>query len=114
MKIVQTLKGNIAIIEDETEVIRDTDSFLSLIISPGTEIVAIKKEHLDPEFFNLKSRIAGELLQKVSKYRMKLIILGDYSGIISQSLKDFIFESNKTGRIVFTDNLEEAIQQLKK
>jgi hypothetical protein len=114
MKIVQSPKGSIAIVEDEVGTIKDTSSFLSVIISPGTEIVAIKKQHLDPEFFNLKSRLAGEFLQKVSNYRMRLIILGDFSNINSQSLKDFIFESNKTGHVVFADNLEEAIHILKR
>jgi len=113
MKIIQSSKGNIAVIENEVDTIKDTSSFLSVIISPGTEIVAIRKEHLDPEFFNLKSHLAGEFLQKVSNYRMRLIVLGDFSNIDSKSLKEFIFESNKTGHVVFTNNLEEAINILK-
>jgi hypothetical protein len=114
MKIVKSAKGNIAVIEGGTEIIKDTGSFLNLIISPGTEIVAIKREHLDPQFFNLKSRLAGELLQKVSNYRMRLIVLGDFSDITSRSLKDFILESNNTGHVVFATDLNEAIRILKK
>lgn len=100
-------------IREVTEPIKDTSTFLSVIIAPGTDIVAIYKEHLDPEFFNLKSRLAGELLQKVSNYRMRLIILGDFSEIGSKSLADFIFESNQTGHVVFADTLEEGIRLLK-
>lgn len=74
----------------------------------------IHAEDLGEEFFDLKSRIAGELLQKFSNYRMKLSIVGDFSGIRSMSLADFIRESNRVGIITFVSTVEEALTRLAK
>lgn len=55
--------------------------------------------------------MAGEILQKFSTYNHKLAIVGDFSGIESKSLRDFIRESNRTGRILFVDNREDALNR---
>ena len=74
--------------------------------------VIIHESNLHPDFFNLKTGIAGEILQKFTNYRMQLAIIGDYSKYSSKSLKDFIFESNKHGRIMFLSSREEAYTRL--
>ena len=74
----------------------------------------IHAEDLGNEFFDLKTGIAGEILQKFSNYRMKLSIVGDFSRVKSKSLKDFIRESNRTGIITFVSTLEEALFRLSK
>ena len=45
---------------------------------------------------------------------MQLAIVGDFSQYASKSLQDFIFESNKVGRINFVASIEEARQKLAK
>jgi hypothetical protein len=57
----------------------------------------IHDKSLHPDFFDLKTKVAGEILQKFSNYRMRLAIVGDFSGFKSKSLRDFIRESNRTG-----------------
>ena len=42
------------------------------------------------------------------------MIVGDFKDIRSKSLRDFIYESNKTGQIVFKENIEEIIDILRK
>jgi hypothetical protein len=69
----------------------------------------IHKDSLQPEFFDLKTRIAGEILQKFSNYRMRLCIVGDFTAVKSKSLRDFIGESNRYGTIRFTSSLDEAL-----
>src|SRR5512133_3690192 len=61
----------------------------------------LHEEDLGTEFFDLKTGIAGEILQKFSNYRMRLSIVGDFKEIKSKSLADFIRESNRTGIITF-------------
>lgn len=53
------------------------------------------------------------MLQKVSNYRMRLIILGDFTNVESRALQDFIRESNRQGQVIFTATLDEAIAKLK-
>lgn len=74
----------------------------------------IHAEDLGDDFFDLKTKIAGELLQKFSNYRMKLSVVGDFTGVKSKSLKDFIRESNRTGIITFVSTVEEALARLAK
>jgi len=62
----------------------------------------------------LKTGVAGEILQKFSTYNMQLAIVGDFSVFSSKSLKDFIYESNRTGKIVFVATTDEAIEKLSK
>ena len=78
----------------------------------GAESIIINEESITPVFFDLKSGIAGEVLQKFSNYRMKIAIIGDYSRYKSKSLQDFISESNKFGRINFSNSFEEAMKKL--
>jgi hypothetical protein len=60
----------------------------------------------------LKNGLAGEVLQKFSNYRVRLVILGDFSQFDSKSLKDFIRESNKGKLINFLQSRDEAISKL--
>lgn len=72
----------------------------------------IHRESLPEGFFDLKTKIAGEMLQKFSNYRMKLAIVGDFTNIQSKSLRDFIRESNRTGIIYFAESPEEALSRM--
>jgi hypothetical protein len=72
----------------------------------------IHDKSLHPDFFDLKTKVAGEILQKYSNYRMRLAIVGDFSGFKSKSLRDFIRESNRTGTISFVGTIEEALSKL--
>jgi hypothetical protein len=74
----------------------------------GASKVIVPSKNFHPDFFDLRSGLAGEILQKFSTYRMRLAIVGDFSGYRSKVLKDFIFESNKLGQVQFVSSIEEA------
>jgi hypothetical protein len=74
--------------------------------------IILKEEHLDPSFFDLKSGMAGEILQKFSNYRASLAIVGDFTKYTSKSLRDFIRESNKFKRINFVRSVEEGVERM--
>ena len=78
----------------------------------GAVGVIVDEKHLAPEFFDLKTQLAGEILQKFSNYNFKLAIVGDFSKFTSKSLRDFIYESNKLRRINFVESENEAIAAL--
>lgn len=62
--------------------------------------IAINKSLISESFFDLKTRLAGDILQKFINYRVKIAIIGDFSMYTSKSLKDFIYECNK-GKDIF-------------
>lgn len=113
IKIIESKNISFAEIISETIVISTVQDALDLMANcryQGSEHIIIQKEHITEEFFDLKSGIAGEILQKFSNYRCHLAIIGDFSNIQSKSLRDFIYESNKTGRICFVANIDDAFE----
>lgn len=80
----------------------------------GASGIIVRENHVIDSFFDLKTGVAGDMLQKFSTYRSKLAIVGDFTKFPGNSLKDFISESNKLGRINFVSTMEEAIQCLTK
>lgn len=74
--------------------------------------IIIHEHMLAPRFFDLQSKLAGDILQKFSNYRVRLAIIGDWTKYTSRSLVAFINESNR-GRIVnFASSLEDAVALL--
>ena len=78
----------------------------------GYEKLIICKDNITPDFFDLKTKLAGEILQKFSNYRVRLVILGDFSEVESKSLQDFIRESNKGKLVNFLVSKDEAVNRL--
>ena len=78
----------------------------------GYDKVILYMKNITPLFFDLKNGLAGEVLQKFSNYRVRLVILGDFSNFESKSLNDFIRESNNGKHINFLQSKDEAISRL--
>lgn len=114
----RTEKGEaIAEILPGTEMTDTTEDILDIMADAGyngCSGLIIYADTLNKDFFDLKTGLAGDILQKFSNYRMKLAIIGDFSDIKSKSLRDFIRESNNTGSINFVGSLEEAMARFNK
>ena len=110
---IESVKGSLSLIEELARPLRTGSEMLEVLMNAPSDTVALKAEDLDDAFFDLRTGIAGEMLQKVSNYRMRLIILGDFTAVESGALQDFIRESNQRGQVVFTLTLDEAIAKLK-
>ena len=105
----------IAEIISEEILIKNAEDGLDLmgnLYYQGFDKIILHKQNLSIEFFNLKSGLAGEILQKFSNYRIRLMIIGDFSDVNSQSLKDFIYESNQGKQVNFLPTVEEALEKL--
>ncbi|BAP32040.1 uncharacterized protein CHSO_3003 [Chryseobacterium sp. StRB126] len=106
--------GNIKIAEVSSDqiIIQSAEDGLDLmgnIYYQGFDKVIVYEKNITPDFFDLKTKIAGEILQKFSNYRIGLTIVGDFSKYESKSMKDFILESNKTGHVNFVETLDKAL-----
>jgi hypothetical protein len=69
---------------------------------------------LDPAFFDLSTRLAGEMLQKFTNYRLRVAIVGDLSAHMARSapLRDFIAESNRGRAVWFAPDIAEVERRL--
>jgi len=109
-------ENDIALIITDETVIKDAQSALDLIASVEYETdcnrLIVYKSCVVDDFFDLNTRIAGEILQKFINYQKKLAIVGDYSKHTSKPLKDFIYESNNGNSIYFVPNVEDALLKL--
>jgi len=105
---IEELNQEIKIVSD-IDKIETPSNFLDVLMGSGGSSIMIYKEDLSEAFFDLKSKLAGECLQKASNYRKRIAIIGDYSRYNSKSLKDFIYESNKNKQILFVGSIDEAL-----
>jgi hypothetical protein len=95
--------------------INTADDMLDIIGEAGFKNcsrIIIHSGSFSKDFFDLRSGMAGEILQKFSNYRMKLAIVGGFTQLKSISWKDFIRESNRGSMISFANSVEEAIIKL--
>jgi hypothetical protein len=112
-----TPDNSIAEITDEYFLISQPQDVLEIfgdLMAEDCERLIIQERNLHADFFDLKTRFAGEVLQKFSNYRVKLAIVGDFDKYQSKSLQDFIFESNKSDFIFFTNTVDSAMSRLGK
>ncbi|MBS1583666.1 MAG: DUF4180 domain-containing protein [Bacteroidetes bacterium] len=72
----------------------------------------LRVEHCTPDFFRLRTGIAGDVLQKFSTYGLRLAIVGDPPAQPGRSLADLIRESNAGRQVHFAPTLEEALDRL--
>ena len=115
IQILEQRDNKFALIRSNGIVLNNADDALDILGNSdyqGASRIIIHEENINPAFFDLKTRIAGEILQKFSTYRKHLAIVGNFSKFKSKSLQDFIRESNRTGRIYFTETVEQAIEKL--
>ncbi|NGF57351.1 DUF4180 domain-containing protein [Parapusillimonas sp. SGNA-6] len=109
---IPTSQGNIAEIISDDIIINNVEEALDIMancVYQNADILLLYEKNITPTFFDLSTKLAGDILQKFSTYRAKLIIVGDFSTYNSKSLHDFIYESNKHKRINFVANREEAL-----
>jgi len=75
----------------------------------GAEVVVLPVGRLDPSFFELRTGVAGEIMQKFVNYRVRLAIQGDISAYArsSAAFRDLVTESNRGRQIWFIRELDE-------
>ncbi len=118
MKITKIIENDIeiAVVSSSEILINDVQSALDLIATvnyeSGSDCMIMSKSAICEEFFDLKTKLAGDILQKFINYRMKLAVVGDFSMYTSKSLKDFFYECNNGKDIFFLTSEEQAVEKL--
>ncbi len=112
MNIKEYKKHGISVVEiiEDGVIISDAQDFLDLVSDVSAKRIIVKKENVCGEFYDLHTGVAGDILQKVSNYRLFFGIVGDFSDIKSNSFRDFIYESNNTKQILFKKTVEEIVK----
>ena len=98
----------------EGMIIAAAQDALDLMVDPalkGARRTIIDRKNIAPDFFDLSTRLAGEILQKFAQYQVKLAITGDFSDL-SQTFGDFAYESNRGNQIFFCTTVDDAKEKL--
>lgn len=115
IEILGTAK-DIAYIKSDTPVLKDVNSALDLMVEMQHRHqcakIIIQKAAVEETFFDLSSRLAGEILQKFKNYNTRLAVVGDFSQYPSKSLRDFIYETNQGDDFYFMPTLQQALEKL--
>ena len=78
------------------------------------ELVVIPVERLTDDFFELRTRLAGEITQKFVNYRLRLAIVGDIESRVGESvsLRAWVTESNRGRQLWFVPSLDALADRL--
>ncbi|SDL58551.1 protein of unknown function [Pedobacter sp. ok626] len=117
IEVHQNEDVKIAEVISDSVIVTNAEEGLQLMVDlyyQDFDKIIIHEPNITSDFFDLKTGIAGEILQKFSNYRVQLAIVGDFSKYPGQSIKDFIFESNKGRQVNFLGSVKEAVERLSK
>jgi len=95
--------------------IKTTQDFLDLGVlayTAGTNLYILKDVNFAPEFYDLGSGLAGEILQKCSNYHIRLAIVGQFAMVTSKKFRELMLESNRGMQVRFTGDLMDALAWL--
>lgn len=111
--------GSVSIFEPEPDgppfaTTGDATSLIGEARSEGATLVAIPTSRLSPDFFRLRTGLAGAFLQKFVMYGVQVAILGDIDSEIAagNALRDFVRESNRGAHIWFCKDAEELAAKI--
>ncbi len=82
--IVEVNRQQVAEVLSDKVVVNTTQDALNLMADARhqeADGILLYEKNLVPEFFDLKTGVAGEILQKYTNYEMKLVIVGELKNI---------------------------------
>ena len=93
---------------------RDATDLIGDARSAGADMIVIPVARLDADFFVLRTRVAGEFVQKFVTYGVRVAILGDVSKYESESkaFHDWVYEANRGRDLWFVASREELERRL--
>ncbi|WP_231390086.1 DUF4180 domain-containing protein [Sphingobacterium pedocola] len=94
--------------EEIFKTLEEATDLMGNVYYQGFDKLIVYEKNISPDFFDLKTKLAGDILQKFATYNLQLAIVGDFN-FDSKSLADFIYESNKGNLINFKSTLQLAL-----
>ena len=91
---------------------RDIIELLALGGEHETNLFMLKETDFDAAFYDLKSGLAGEIMQKFSNYRVRAVIVGSFQSVRNKRFREFMAESNKGNQLRFMQEKDAALQWL--
>lgn len=108
---------DIATVESDNVIIGNAQDALDLLATLGyvhqCRKAVLDKGSINEDFFELRTGLAGEVMQKFVNYNFAAAICGDFSRYTSKSLRDYIYECNQGRHLLFVADRQEAVDRLR-
>lgn len=114
MPIISTRGGQSFLLLDATDSViasaRDITNLIGDALSAGATAAVVPVDSLHADFFQLRTGLAAELLQKAANYRIRLVVVGDISPYCaaSKAFNDLVVESKRAAGYHFATTLDDA------
>jgi hypothetical protein len=94
--------------------ILDGHALVECALSNEAEAIVVPTHRLPPAFFQLKTGVAGEILQKLTNYRIRVGVVGDVELFCeaSEAFRDFVRESNRGRQVAFQPDMERLLPHM--
>lgn len=94
---------------------RDAIDLIGNASYQGAQWAVVPAARFDSAFFELRTRVAGDVIQKFVNYRLGLVVLGDITRHTetSSALRDFVRECNRGRQTWFLADAEELRERLR-
>lgn len=113
MKTLTHKGSRIAVVaEQKIQTLADALDLMGSAYADRCSCMIVPRYAFADGFFDLRTGLAGEILQKFSNYGMMLAIVGDFSNIQSKALRDFIYECNNGRQVFFVATEKAALEKL--
>ena len=93
---------------------RDATDLIGQLIGRAINRLILHDKNLGPEFWQLSTGLAGEIMQKFANYSVAVAFVGEFDKYKSKNLQAFMHESNVGNQVFFTDSVESAKLKLSK
>ena len=90
----------------------DLNDILGLCYEFDADHVLISHNNLAPEFYDLRSGLAGAAMQKFANYRTRVALVMDPDSAQGERMQELIYEMNKGSHFRFFTVTDEARQWL--
>lgn len=80
--------------DDRLETVRDFTDLIGDAMGEDTQLIGIPADRVGDDFYRLRTGLAGEVLQKLVNYHIRLAIIGDVSRWTAESnaFRDLVIE----------------------
>ena len=87
----------------------DAAALVASCIESGADSLLLEDAALPPEFFDLSTGVAGELLHGLAKYRLRLAAVVRDPALHSEPFQDFAREASRGTQFRFFASREDAL-----
>lgn len=79
MKIIPYKQGNVVYIESDQVILNTEQDILDLMGETEFQDLILHDYNFHTDFFDLSTKLLGDVLQKMTNYQVRLAIVGDFN-----------------------------------